>query len=74
MIDLAGNLKRIRKAHGWTQQKLAEEAKISYGIVTKIEQGSSKEPTIGSLVKLADALSVTLDDLVGRVLPHKTAR
>ena len=73
-IDLAGSLKRLRKARGWTQQKLAEQARISYGIVTKIEQGASKEPTIGTMIKLADAFGLSLDELVARTPPGPKGR
>ena len=71
MLDLAEHLKRLRKKRGWTQQKLAEEAGMSYVIITKIEQGVSKEPTILSMVKLADALGVSLDELVRRTSPRR---
>ncbi|MBL0058519.1 MAG: helix-turn-helix transcriptional regulator [Elusimicrobia bacterium] len=63
-------MKRLRKERGWTQQKLAEKAGMSYVIITKIEQGVSKEPTILSMIKLANALGVSLDELVGRPVPR----
>lgn len=70
-VDLALYLKRLRKERAWTQQKLAEKAGISYVIITKIEQGVSKEPTILTMIKLADALGVSLDELVGRTAPRR---
>jgi transcriptional regulator with XRE-family HTH domain len=69
VLDLAGRLKQLRKERGWSQQRLAEEARVSYMVITRIEQGLSKEPTIVSMVHLADALGVSLDDLVGRTFP-----
>ena len=63
---LADNLKRLRKEKGWSQQKLAEKAGISYVVITKVEQGQTKDPTLSSLTKLADALGVSLDELAGR--------
>jgi transcriptional regulator with XRE-family HTH domain len=68
-LELAKNLKRLRKERGWTQQKLAEKAQMAYVNITKIEQGVSKEPTIVTMVKLADALAISLDELVGRRVP-----
>lgn len=65
-LDLASQLKKWRKARNMTQQKLAEKAGISYVVISKIEQGVSREPTILSVVRLADALGVSLDELVGR--------
>ena len=70
-VDLASCLKRLRKERAWTQQKLAEKAGMSYVIITKIEQAVSKEPTILTMIKLADALGVPLDELVGRTAPRR---
>jgi transcriptional regulator with XRE-family HTH domain len=64
-------LKVLRKNKGWSQQKLAEKAGLSYVTITKIEQGRAKEPTIQTMVKLADALGVSLDEMVGRGKPNK---
>lgn len=59
-------LKQLRKKAGWSQQKLAEKAGLSYNVITKIEQGIAKRPSIQTMVKLADALGISLDELVGR--------
>jgi len=63
---LATRLKELRKKHNWTQQKLAEKASLSFNAVTKIEQGAAEHPTLKTLLKLADAFGVGLDELVGR--------
>jgi transcriptional regulator with XRE-family HTH domain len=63
---LAKRLKDLRKETGWSQQKLADRAGLSYNAITKIEQGSAKQPTIQTMVKIADAFGVSLDELVGR--------
>jgi transcriptional regulator with XRE-family HTH domain len=59
-------LKQLRKKSGWSQQKLAEKASLSYNVITKIEQGAAKNPNIQTMIKLADAFQISLDDLVGR--------
>lgn len=59
-------LKALRKEKGWSQQKLAEKAGLSINAVTKIEQGLAESPTLKTLVKLVDALGVSLDELAGR--------
>lgn len=59
-------LKSLRKKAGWSQQKLAEKAGLSFNVITKIEQGVAKRPTIQTMVKLADAFGVSLDEVVGR--------
>jgi len=63
---LAKRLKQLRKKIGWSQQKLAEKAGLSYNVITKIEQDVAKKPTIQTMIKLADAFGISLDDLVGR--------
>lgn len=63
---LSKRIKELRKKAGWSQQKLAEKAGLSYNAVTKIEQGAAKQPTIQTMVKIADAFGISLDKLVGR--------
>ena len=63
---LAKRLKELRKKSGWSQQKLAEKAGLSYNTVTKIEQGAATMPTIQTMIKIADAFEISLDELVGR--------
>ncbi|TES93330.1 MAG: XRE family transcriptional regulator [Candidatus Cloacimonadota bacterium] len=60
------NLVKIRKKKGWSQEKLAREANISYNTLIKIERNGIENPKIETVIKLADALNVTIDDLVGR--------
>mgnify|MGYP001577460194 CR=1 FL=1 len=59
-------LKDLRKKVGWSQQKLAEKAGLSYNVITKIEQGAAKNPNIQTIIKLANAFKISLDELVGR--------
>jgi transcriptional regulator with XRE-family HTH domain len=63
---IAKRLKELRKKAGWSQQKLAEEAGLSYNTITKIEQGAATKPTIQTMIKIADALKISIDELVGR--------
>ena len=63
---LSKRLKELRKERNWTQQKLAEKAGLSFNAVTKIEQGVAEHPTLKTLLKLADAFDIGLDELVGR--------
>jgi len=63
---LSKKLKELRKKAGWSQQKLAEKAGLSYNAITKIEQGAAKQPTIQTIMKIADAFGVSLDEVVGR--------
>jgi len=59
------NLKKLRNKKGWSQERLAREAGISYNTLIKIERGGIKNPKLETLIKLARALGVSLDKLVG---------
>ena len=59
------NLKKLRNKKGWTQERLAREAGISYNTLIKIERGGIRNPKLETLIKLAKALGVSLDRLVG---------
>ena len=63
---IAKRLKELRKRAGWSQQKLAEKAGLSYNTITKIEQGAATKPTIQTMIKIADAFQISIDELVGR--------
>jgi len=59
------NLSKIRKQKGWSQEKLAQEAGISYNTLIKIERSGIKNPKIETVLKLARALGISIDKLVG---------
>jgi len=58
------NLKKLRKKKGFSQEKLARLADISLNTLTKIESGFAKKPTIQTVVKLAKALEVHIEELL----------
>ena len=60
------NLAKLRKQKGWSQEKLAVESGISYNTIIKLERGGIKNPKIETVVKLADALKVSIDELIDR--------
>lgn len=60
------NLPKLRKEKGLTQEGLARKANISYHTLIKIESGGIENPKIETLIKLSDALEVTIDELIGR--------
>jgi transcriptional regulator with XRE-family HTH domain len=55
---------KIRKEKGLTQEGLARKANISFHTLVKIESGRIKNPKIDTVVKLAEALDVSLDELI----------
>lgn len=63
-INIAGNLKRLRKQRGITQEDLANFIGVSFQAVSKWECGDGY-PDITILPTLANFFEVTLDELVG---------
>ena len=61
---LAENIKKFRKQRGISQEELARKAGVTYSTLIKLESGSNKNPTVKTLQQIAQALDVTLDDLV----------
>lgn len=59
---IALNLARYRAEKGMTQRQLAEAAGLSWSQISRYESGAVT-PRLGSLVRLADALGVTTEDL-----------
>jgi transcriptional regulator with XRE-family HTH domain len=64
-MGFAANVRRLRHAGdgAWSQEALAERARLHRTEIGKIEQGIV-EPRLTTLVILADALGVTLDEMV----------
>lgn len=56
-------LKRLRKNKDWSQGQLAQKAGIDLQKISKYERGVSSPP-MPTLVKIAEALDVSLDYLV----------
>ncbi len=59
-------LSKIRKEKCLTQEGLARKADISFHTLIKIESGRIANPRIETVIKLADALGVSIDRLVKR--------
>lgn len=57
-------VQKLRQDKGLTQEELAVKAKVSYTSLVKIERGQVENPTIKTLKKLADALEVSVDDIL----------
>jgi len=58
------NLVKLREGKGWSREKLAVESGVSYNTIVKIEYGGIENPKIETVIKLAKALNVKIDDLV----------
>lgn len=62
-------LKECREARGMTQAELAAKCGLQPSAIGHFEQGS-RTPSLGNLVRLADALETTLDLVINRRIPR----
>jgi len=62
---LGKRLQQMRQAAGYTQQELCARANLSYSTLAKVERGAIKTPSIFTVVSIAEALGVGLDQLLG---------
>lgn len=61
---IAGNIKKYRNKLGISQDVLSKRANLAFHTIAKIEAGSTPDPRIETVKKIADALGVSLDDLM----------
>jgi len=63
---LGKRLKEIREKREWSQSQLEEKSGIPAVMISQFETGVRKNPSAATLVKLANALSISMDYLLGR--------
>ena len=67
---LGNRIKTLRKLRGWTQENLAEQAKVSVQHVGEIERGDGN-PTLQSLERRSKGLGVTVSQLLAVEEPEQ---
>lgn len=66
-MSFAENLRKYRERAGYSSKELADIIKIKYTTYLNYENAGS-EPRYEILMKIADILNVSIDDLLGRTL------
>jgi transcriptional regulator with XRE-family HTH domain len=66
-MSLARRIREAREAAGLTLEELAEQAEVSKTYIWELEkdEAGEKKPSAEILLRIADALSVTLAELLG---------
>lgn len=64
--ELAAALKALRERRGLTQERVAHEAGVTVGTLSKIETATAA-PSWATVRRIAGALGVTLTDLVAAI-------
>lgn len=77
--DIGSNLHRRRVERGYSQERVAYEARLSRYTYQKLEKGESRpgdpaNPRLQTLLAIAQVLEVALTDLLPDVAPDLTAR
>ena len=62
-MDFSNRLVKLRKLRGFTQQAIADKIALHVNQIKRYEAGTA-QPTLETLVRLAKALRVSLDELV----------
>ena len=65
MSDIGERVQDVRRLRMWTQARLAREAEVSPTTVSAIETGKIGRPHFGTIGKLARALRVAPEELLG---------
>jgi transcriptional regulator with XRE-family HTH domain len=62
-IGIKNNIEKLLESKGWTKYRLSKESGVSMTVIYSL---ASKEsgPTAETLLKLANALGVTIDEIV----------
>ena len=63
--EMTLNLKFLRVQTGMTLEQLSQDSGLTRSYLSKVERGLSS-PSIGTAIKIADALGTTLDKLYGQ--------
>jgi len=58
------NIKKYRNKLDISQDILSKRANLAFHTIAKIEAGATLDPRIETVKKIADALRVTIDDLM----------
>jgi transcriptional regulator with XRE-family HTH domain len=72
MTDFHQRLRQLRTARKLTQTRMAELLEVSPRVYTRWDNGDAT-PQFGTVVKIANILNVSLDELAGRKEPEAGA-
>lgn len=64
-VWVGGRIRKLRLKRGWTQQILADHAQLAREHISAVETGRA-EPGLRALERIADALEISLKELISR--------
>lgn len=64
-MGFGGNLRALREARGWSEMDLYRRSGVGQAAISRLETEPNPNPKMQTLVKLARALEVSVDLLIG---------
>ena len=71
-MSLAHRIKEARRQRGFTLRQFAKRSRIAESHLSRLESGEQADPRMSTLIRLADALGITIDELAGRATAAPT--
>jgi transcriptional regulator with XRE-family HTH domain len=65
-VNLGKRIKEFRAKNNLSQDKLSKKANLPFSTLAKIESGYTPNPSMETLIKIADAFEIGIDELLGR--------
>jgi transcriptional regulator with XRE-family HTH domain len=69
LVVLGQTIRSLRLGREWSLAQLGEESGVSKAYLSDLENGSAGKPNIQYVYAVANALGVTLDELLGEAKP-----
>ena len=63
---ISKNIKKLRGKTGLSQDQMARKANMPFSTYLKVENGVTPNPSIQTILNIAEALNISVDELVGR--------
>lgn len=64
MNHIGDNIRRMREAAKLSQQELADKSGVSKAQISRLENGSQKNPQIQTVIAIATELGTTIEELI----------
>lgn len=64
LSKLAGKIKSLRSEAELTREELSKKAKVNYNTIIKLESGANKNPTVNTLIGIANVFKCSVEDII----------
>lgn len=66
MQNLGTRIKEIREKKHMSIYELANKSRLSDSYLGRLENGQRRDPSMATVIKIADALNISVEDLIGK--------